>query len=199
VPKTWEEIGPLLYREKDGQDLVGFTRDADGRMALAMDYPFMDWTRISLADSKSFNIGVIVFIAIVSLLTLVLWPVSAWIRKHYRHPLVLKREQRLLRIGIRIVTAFDLLFILCWTGILVASGGSPLFDSSLDSTLRLVQLVGWVGSLGTLLILYAVAKTWRAEGEWWLSHAGNVAIVLSAVSFSWILLHWHLLHFSILY
>jgi CubicO group peptidase (beta-lactamase class C family) len=199
VPKTWEEIGPLLYREKDGQDLVGFTRDADGRMVLAMDYPFMDWTRISLADSKSFNIGVIIFVSIVSLLTLILWPVSAWIRKHYRHPLALDREQRLLRIGIRIVAAFDLLFILCWTGILVASGGNPLFDSSFDSTLRLVQLIGWVGSLGTLLILFAVAKTWRSAGEWWLSHAGNVAIVLSAVLFSWFLLHWHLLHFSILY
>ena len=199
VPKTWEEIGPLLYREKDGQDLVGFTRDADGRMVLAMDYPFMDWTRISLADSKSFNIGVIIFVSIVSLLTLILWPVSAWIRKHYRHPLALDREQRLLRIGIRIVAAFDLLFILCWTGILVASGGNPLFDSSFDSTLRLVQLIGWVGSLGTLLILFAVAKTWRSAGEWWLSHAGNLAIVLSAVLFSWFLLHWHLLHFSILY
>jgi hypothetical protein len=164
-----------------------------------MDYPFMDWTRISLADSKSFNIGVIIFVSIVSLLTLILWPVSAWIRKHYRHPLALDREQRLLRIGIRIVAAFDLLFILCWTGILVASGGNPLFDSSFDSTLRLVQLIGWVGSLGTLLILFAVAKTWRSAGEWWLSHAGNVAIVLSAVLFSWFLLHWHLLHFSILY
>jgi peptidoglycan/LPS O-acetylase OafA/YrhL len=64
---------------------------------------------------------------------------------------------------------------------------------------RLVQIVGWIGSLGTLLVLYAVAKTWRAPGEWWVSHVGNVAIAVSAISFSWFLLHWHLLHFSLMY
>jgi hypothetical protein len=50
-----------------------------------------------------------------------------------------------------------------------------------------------------LLILFAVVKTWKAPGEWWLSHVGNIAIALSAVSFSWFLWHWHLLHFSMLY
>jgi hypothetical protein len=65
--------------------------------------------------------------------------------------------------------------------------------------LRAVQIVGWIGTLGTLLILFAVVKTWKAPGEWWLSHVGNIAIALSAVSFSWFLWHWHLLHFSMLY
>jgi CubicO group peptidase (beta-lactamase class C family) len=199
VPKTWEEIGPLLYREKNGQDLVGFTKDADGNYVLAMDYPFMVWTKIGLLDNKNFNIFLIVLFVGVPLLTVIFWPISAWMRKHYNHPLQFEPRQRRLRTAIRLIAAVDLLYVLCWLGIMVASGGDPLFDSSLDPTLRAVQIVGWVGSLGTLLILFAVVKTWKAPGEWWLSHVGNIAIALSAVSFSWFLLHWHLLHFSLLY
>jgi hypothetical protein len=199
VPKTWEEIGPLLYREKNGQDLVGFTKDADGRYVLAMDYPFMVWTKIGILDNKIFNILVIVLFSVVSLLTVILWPVSAWIRKHYDHPLQFEPRERRLRVAIRLVAIADLLYVICWLTILAASGGNPLFDSSFDSTLRAVQIVGWIGTLGTLLILFAVVKTWKAPGEWWLSHVGNIAIALSAVSFSWFLWHWHLLHFSMLY
>lgn len=199
VPKKWEEIGPLLYREKNGQDLVGFTKDADGRYVLSMDYPFMDWTRIGLLDSKNFNIFLVVLVIGVFFLTVIFWPISAWIRKHYNHPLQAEPRECRLRLAIRLIAAIDLIYSVCWFSILIASGGSPLFDSSFDGTLRAVQIVGWIGSLGTLLILLAVVKTWKAPGEWWLSHVGNIAIALSAVSFSWFLWHWHLLHFSLLY
>jgi hypothetical protein len=199
VPKTWEEIGPLLYREKNGQDLVGFTKDADGNCVLSMDYPFMVWTKIGLLDNKNFNIFLIILVVGVPLLTVIFWPISAWIRKHCDHPLQFALRERRLRTAIRLVAAVDLLYTICWLSIMAASGGNPLFDSSLDPTLRAVQIVGWIGSLGTLLILFAVVKTWKAPGEWWLSHVGNIAIALSAVSFSWFLWHWHLLHFSLLY
>ncbi|MGD0734409.1 MAG: serine hydrolase domain-containing protein [Terracidiphilus sp.] len=199
VPKKWEEIGPLLYREKNGQDLVGFTKDADGRYVLSMDYPFMDWTRIGVLDSKNFNIFLVVLVIGVFFLTVIFWPISAWIRKHYNHPLQAEPRECRLRLAIRLIAAIDLIYSVCWFSILIASGGSPLFDSSFDGTLRAVQIVGWIGSLGTLLILLAVVKTWKAPGEWWLSHVGNIAIALSAVSFSWFLWHWHLLHFSLLY
>jgi len=199
VPKTWEEIGPMVYREKNGQDLLGFTKDSDGRMVLAMDYPFMVWTKISFIDSKGFNFFLMIFFSVVCLFTLIFWPVSAWIRKHYRHPLSLDPGQSRLRTAIRLVAAVDLIYVICWAVILISSNGSPLFDSSFDLTLRLVQLVGWLGTLGTLVVLYAVIKGWRAPGEWWLTHCGNIAIALSAVSFSWFLLHWHLLHLSLQY
>jgi hypothetical protein len=125
------------------------------------------------------------------------WPGSAWIRRHYHHPLALTQDQKRLRWAIRIVALVDLIYMLCWVTVL--SAGEPLFDASMDPKLRMIQLVGWIGSLGTILVIYAVIKTWRAPGEWKISHFGNVLIVLSALSFSWFLLHWHLLHFSLLY
>jgi CubicO group peptidase (beta-lactamase class C family) len=200
LPITWEEIGPLLYRERDGQRLVGFTRDSDNRLVLAMNFPFMVWTKVSLGDNETFNTFLFVFTFATCLLTLAFWPISAWVRKHYKHPLVLTSSQRRLRLAIRIVAAIDLIFICCWLVVAaIGSSGTSLFVSSFDPVLRAIQIVGWLGSLGTLVVLYAVMKTWAAAGQWWLSHLGNLSIAAAALSFSWFLLHWHLLHFSLMY
>jgi CubicO group peptidase (beta-lactamase class C family) len=200
LPMTWEEIGPLLYRERDGQRLVGFTRDSDNRLVLAMNFPFMVWTKVSLADNETFNTLLFVFTLATCLLTLAFWPISAWVRKHYKHPLVLSSSQRRLRLAIRIVAAIDLIFIGWWLVVAgISSSGTSLFVTNFDPVLRAIQIVGWLGSLGTLVVLYAVMKTWAAAGQWWLSHLGNVSIAVAALSFSWFLLHWHLLHFSLMY
>lgn len=197
VPKTWQEIGPLLYRQKDGQDRIGFTKNAQGQMVLSMDFPFEVSMRVSFINSKTFNLFLIILVAVTAVLTLAFWPLSAWVRRHYRHPLTLTPLEKRWRVAVRLVMLIDLIYICCWVAML--AGGQPLFDTSLDPKLRMIQLVGWLGTLGTLVILYAVAKTWRSPGEWFLSHAGNVLIAASAISFSWFLLHWHLLHFSLLY
>lgn len=197
VPKTWVEIGPLLYREKDGQDTIGFTKDPEGRMILSVDYPFEVQMRVSFINGKQFNLFLIIFVAIVSIGTVLFWPGSAWLRRHYRHPLALTAEQKRLRLAIRVVALIDVAYMGCWIALL--SAGEPLFDASMDPKLRMIQLIGWLGTIGTIVVVYAVIKTWRAPGEWKLSHLGNVLMVASALSFSWFLLHWHLLHFSLLY
>ncbi len=199
VPKTFVEIGPLLYREKDGQDLVGFTRDSQNRLVLSMDYPFMDWTKVGLAENKNWNIFLLVFIAVAGVGTLVWWPLSIWFRRHYKHPLELSRGELWVRRIIRLVVLCDLAFFASWLVLLASAGGDPLLSSSLDPTLRAMQLVGWLGSLGTLVILYGVVRLWRARGEWWVSHLGNLVIAVAAVMFSWFLLYWHLLDFSLKY
>ena len=197
VPKTWEEIGPLLYREKNGQERLGFTRDNTGRMVMSMDFPFEVSMRVGLINSKSFNEFLIGFVAVVCLITFLFWPTTFGMRKHYDHPLMLDRQQKVLRWAIRIVALIDLAYIGSWVALL--SGGQPLFDASMDPKLRLMQIIGWLGTIGTIVVIYAIAKTWRSPGEWGLSHAGNVVIALSALSFSWFLYHWHLLHFSLFY
>jgi hypothetical protein len=161
--------------------------------------PFMVWKKVGLADSKSFNLHLAEFVTLVSSLSLVSWPFIGWMRRHYLQATSLTRRQNVLRISIRAVAVVKLAYIAWWMHTLMASGGSTLFDSNFDTTLRVVQLIGWVGSLGTILVVYAVINLWRSPGQWWLSRVGNAAIILSALSFSWLLFHWHLLHFSLIY
>jgi CubicO group peptidase (beta-lactamase class C family) len=204
-PKKWKEIRPMVYRAVGDQDIVAFSVNPDGpdwtagRMRLSVGDPFMPYDRVSLEDNESFNI--FLFVAIVGILGLavVLWPVTAWMRRHYQHPLELTPEQRRLRLAIRLVCAVDVVYFLWWVGLFSATGWKPFFETSVDPMLRIGQLIGWVGSLGTLLVLYSFLELWGARGQWWLSRIGNAAIVLACVSFSWFLYHWHLLHFNLNY
>ena len=198
VPKTWVEIGPLLYREKEGQELIGFTRDGAGRLVLSTVFPAEVGTKVGIEDNKIFNESLLGFVAAVCLGALLAWPVGAWIRRHYQRRLELGRGQRRLRIAVRMVALVDLVFLSGWAWLIVQSGGEPLFDARLDPVLRLLQALGWVGVVGTVVVLYAVVKNWRGR-EWWLARAGDVAMCLATVSFGWFLMHWHLLHWSLRY
>jgi CubicO group peptidase (beta-lactamase class C family) len=199
VPLTWVEIGPLLYREKDGQGLVAFTRDSEGRLVVSTDAPYEVGIKVGIADNKIFNEGLLGFIAIVCVGALLGWPLGAWIRRHYGRPLELSREQRRLRWAIRAVAALDVAFLICWTVLIVRSGGEPLFDAHLDPVLRVIQGIGWLGALGTMVVVYAVIKSWTAPRAWWLTRAGDVAMVVATVSFAWFVMHWHLLHWNLRY
>ncbi len=84
-PKKFREIGPLVYLALNGQDRLAFKRDASGRLYFAMDYPFMIFQRVGWLQGEA-----------IQLLradrerargaadTLILWPVAALVRRHYR-------------------------------------------------------------------------------------------------------------------
>jgi hypothetical protein len=93
----------------------------------------------------------------------------------------------------------EVVFLSCWIGLFLSANGEPLFDAHLDPVLRLFQVIGWLGVLGAMVGLYAVFKTWKSSGEWWLSRLGNASFAIAAISFLWFLVHWHLLHFSLQY
>jgi CubicO group peptidase (beta-lactamase class C family) len=199
LPKRWVEIGPLLYQEQNGQSLVAFTRDSQNRLVLSTDFPFEVATKVSLADNKIWNYCLLAFIAVVCLGALLSWPIAAWIRRHYQRPLLLTRQQKWLRLAIRAAASLEVMLLSCWIGLFLSANGEPLFDAHLDPVLRLFQVIGWLGVLGAMVGLYAVFKTWKSSGEWWLSRLGNASFAIAAISFLWFLVHWHLLHFSLQY
>lgn len=198
VPKTWVEIGPLLYREKEGQELIGFTRDGAGRLVLSTVFPAEVGTKVGLADNKIFNESLLGFVAVVCLGALGCWPVGIWIRRHYERRLELRREEKRLRMGVRVVAVGILAFLGGWAWLIVQSGGEPLFDARLDPVLRVLQGLGWLGAVGTSVVVYAVVKGWRVR-TWWLTRAGDVVMCVATVAFAWFVMHWHLLHFSLRY
>jgi CubicO group peptidase (beta-lactamase class C family) len=199
VPKTWKEIGPLLYRDTHGQDLIGFSRDEENRLLLETEFPAVVASKVSLIDNKTFNLVLVYSVIMVFLATLLFWPLTNWLRVHYRQPLRGTNEVRRMRVLVRLFCAVDLLYAICWLVILHDIQDSLHLNVHFDLTLRALKILGWLGTLGTPVILYAVLKTWRAEGEWWLSHFGNACIAGAAIAFSWFLLHWHLLHLEIRY
>lgn len=197
-PKQWEEIAPLVYREIGNQDLLAFNRNINGGLRGSIDFPFEVFDRVSFLNGKSFNLFLVIFVTAVTLLALISWPIAVWIRKHYHRPLVLTRRQRWAYLAIHIVCLIDIAFFLSWIFLVHAiENDLQIAGSSLDPVLRLVQVIGWLGSLGTLVVLYSVFQLRATENRWWLARLGYGAVVLACISFSWFLFHWHLLHWSI--
>jgi CubicO group peptidase (beta-lactamase class C family) len=199
-PKRFREIAPLLFREVDGQSLAAFKRDDSGRLILAFDFPFMVFQKARWYDRSLINMSILIGALAVLVLTLLLWPVAALVRWHYGRTLELSPAERRWRLLVRIVCAVDLAFALAWVAALSGGFDDPAkLNRGLDPVLRIIQLAGWLGVLGTLLALYNHFRSWRNRDRWWWSKLQDSGIALACLGFAWFVLHWNMLHWSLNY
>jgi CubicO group peptidase (beta-lactamase class C family) len=199
APKKFREIAPLVYREVGGQDRLAFKREASGRMRLVIDYPFMVFQKTRWYENGSFNFALVVGASAVLVLTLLLWPVMALIRRHYGRQLDLSPSQRRLRMLVRIVCAVDIAFLGAFFGFLaiVLSTLNAQQTAGGDLRLHLLQLVGWLGVLGTLVVLYNAWQSWRVPRRGLWSRLGDTAVALACVAFVWIVFMWRMLQWGV--
>ena len=66
-------------------------------------------------------------------------------------------------------------------------------SSRMDLWLHLLQILGWLGILGTLIILANAVASWRAKERGIWSKLGDTLIFVSAIGFSWFAIYWNLL------
>lgn len=199
-PKRWLEVGPLLYREVGGQGQIAFRRDAEGRLQLILHFPFLILQRASLSESKRFILAVIGGSLGVLLLTVVLWPMGAMVRKHYGRKLDLSTPDRRLRLAVRLVCLLNLVVVAAWAGT-VAYGIREIgnFNSGLDPVFYALQSISLVSVIGTVFPLFNLYRTWSDRQRWWGSKLHDTAIALACIAFSWLLLKSNFLSFSVLY
>ena len=197
--KRYTEISPLLYREVNGQDLIGFHRDANQRLEFSLDYPFFVFQRSGASDNKYFNFSSIVPGLIVILLTLLLWPVAAGIRWHYGRKLELDSPEKRLRLAVRLVCILDVVFVLAWVIIISKADDPSAFSRGLDPLLYGIQIIGVLGAIGSLLVFFHALQSWSKPGRWVWSKIFDTLLALSCVAFTWFIWHWNLINFNLKY
>lgn len=200
-PKKFREIAPMVFREVDGQDLLGFKHDQDSdRDIMAIDFPFMVFQKDRWYESSSLNTFIIVTSLAVFALTLIFWPVGALIRRHYGRKLELGPRERQVRLLVRVVCIFNLAMVLGFVIFFsIAMKNIGMMSPNYNGWLRLFQLFGWLGVIGTLVAIYNVIRSWSTPGRWLWSKLGDVAIALSCIGFAWYALFWNLLNLSLKY
>lgn len=223
-PKKFAEIAPLVYREADGQDKIAFRRNADGGYQLSIDYPFMVFDSVGMLQSKTFNYFVLITSLGIMALALVLWPVNGLLRRHYGKQLQLSLRDRRLRTWTRFVCIIDILFIVFLAMVLSGDGITALND--INGRLHALQVLGVVGCLGALVVLYNALRTWTAKPAAMASAMASgssdsstpsvapsgtmrrparpsrileTLIALACLGFAWFLLYWNVLNFSLHY
>jgi hypothetical protein len=151
-------------------------------------------------ENSGLNLPLIVCALAVFLLTLILWPVAALIRRHYGQKLNLSPPQRRLRILVRLACLFDLLFVASFAVFFtMADKDIGLLSPRFNILLRIIQIVGWIGVLGTLAALYNALRSWREQGRWLWSKLADSLIALACVAFVWFVFTWNMLHPSLRY
>src|ERR1035438_6084180 len=199
-PKHFREIAPLLFREVNGQSLLGFKRDDSGRLVMAIDFPFMVFQKARWFESSLFNMIILIGSLSVFALTLLLWPVAPLVRRHYGRKLDLSPAERRWRLLVRMVCAVDLAFVLAFLAALSGASDDPSkLNRGLDPVLHIVELIGFVGVLGTLAALYNSSRFWNYRDRWWWAKIHHAGIALACLGFSWFVLHWNVLHWGLNY
>src|SRR5206468_2276663 len=78
-PKRWVEVEPMNFREVDGPDILFFRQDEGGRVKYLFSsaIPPVAFERLSLIETRPFQIILLVISGLLFLSCLILWPIGA--------------------------------------------------------------------------------------------------------------------------
>jgi CubicO group peptidase (beta-lactamase class C family) len=191
-PIRWYPIGNLVFRTASGAERVGFVTDDKARVIRMAYVGGHELHRIGLTDTRRFAVVVMGTALAVLLGVLLLWPVAALARRLYQRPRPDDGLSPRLRGATRVVAAIDLAFLV-GIGLFVALafGGKISPDRRSDPILIGVRLVGVIGILGTVPVLWAALRSVRA-GASRLAQVKYVALGAACLVFSWFVVHWNL-------
>src|SRR5262245_1567351 len=193
--KRWREIAPLIYREIDGLEKIGFRRDPSGAVGELLPFPAIyEGQRVPWYASKSF-IGLLFGGSLLlALLTVLLWPIAVMIRKRYQRPLFNTKSDRLLYFFSRIVCLGEVLIVLA--PILVLSQGLEhivILGDAINPWLQLFHVIGWILMAGVVLLIVAAVRFVRLPGRglWFRAHA--ILLGIGGIAFGLFAWQYHLL------
>ncbi|MEO8725334.1 MAG: serine hydrolase domain-containing protein [Acidobacteriaceae bacterium] len=227
-PIQFREIAPKVYQNIDGQEKLAFYQGYDGRTTFGIDYPFMVFQRVGLLQSKGFNYVVLFGSLAIMVIALLLWPIAAWVRRHYGRSLVISPGERRLRVLTRLVCVVDIIVVIGFVTILSKLDDITVLNGRLDVWVHLLQVLGVIGVIGAILAIYNAVRVWRSakvESPARVTAAsvpggaapvaattmivsrrrgawsawGATVIAIACIGFAWFLLYWGVLNFNLNY
>jgi len=186
-PKKWKAVGPGKFQDVEGEDLLIFKPDESGDMQMIISrYPFMVGQRVGLFENSKVLLPVLGLSLGIMLLTLILAPIAWLVRRHYGKKLELAPKSNWLRRGVWIVFAIDLVFVASLIGLtMYGLSHIEVFSDSGTKWFQLIQVVGIIGAVGTLVVLYNAVHAWmNKERRIWGKLQATV-FALACLGFLW--------------
>ncbi len=196
-PKRWREVAPMTFRDINGQDSVIFKPDQNGRVQLILPYPFMVFQRVGLWENSRIILPVAGLSFFIMLLTLLLGFVVWLIGRHYGQQLNLTPLEWRLHWAVRIVFALNLFFIVTLSGFLLfASNHLELLSDSGNIWIWLIQVIGVLGAVGTLVVFYNAIYTWTSKQYQIWGKLQATIFAIACLGVLWFVFAGHLLSFN---
>ena len=196
----YEQVDPLFYREVNGRSHLAFKRDGDGQMQFQANEPDIVFQKVGFWENKNLNYANLIFSLGVMILTLLLWPVGALVRKHYAHPLDLSPLDRKLRFGVRLVCLLFISFFVGWAGVITWGVGDFInLMTAVGPWILRFGVLGVICVLGTIVVCVNAFRSWKAPGRWIWAKLHDTAIALSCVGLTLFSITWKLMNFNLHY
>ena len=196
---SFREVGPDLWREVGGTHQLALHTKDGVKTVIDSEDPIAVLQSVPLLRSAALNLTVLTASLAVLVLTAVLWPIAAIVRRRYARPAA-SSELRRLHVWIAAAIIIELGYVIAWILILrpVLSVELWVYSTRLDPLLRALQLAG-------LLVIAAAAvgvwSLWRASRlqSSWMASARNAAIAAALLGIVWIAFMGKLFSFELNY
>jgi CubicO group peptidase (beta-lactamase class C family) len=199
VPKVWREVGPLTYREVNGQTHTKFVTDANGNISywISDDFlPVLIFQRINGLEQSNIMKIMMGLVCVSLLMTLVTW-IGGWlVRRHYGQTLDLPESAAGRRVASRIGVVVILAMFIGW-GVLfsVLSNG----NEQIGSILMGLYVIGALAVVSAVVVVIeAVLRIVRGPGGL-LVKAGELVLGVSALYVIWAIFDYGLANFSLVF
>jgi CubicO group peptidase (beta-lactamase class C family) len=201
-PLRWREVGPLQYRELDGQRKLDFIANPDGTLRyFATDYiPAIEiFQRMPPYKSLSMAGSLLGFAFLIILTTLLIWLFGGLARRHYGRPLQLapdlSRTRLLSRLGV-LALGIDLLGWLVLLAVAAADERVLLQDSA-TKWMYVLYTLGVIALLGVVaVVVHSVRSSYRGPRSL-VVRVGEVLLGFAALYLAWFIPAFGLVSFSV--
>jgi len=168
-PRKWVHIGPMLWRDAAGHDLLGAnveggkaTRFSFGELA-----PIIDFDRTPTYRSSAWILPLLYGALGALLLTALLWPTRWLVRRKYKAALPVEGRQLWAYRSSRIASWAILAVLIGWIAVLSLLFGDLATGASLDAILFGLQLLSILAFAGGFVVMLWYAYTaWTAKWRW---------------------------------
>ena len=201
-PRQWVEVEPFVWMDVNGHEkLAAEVKNGEvTRFSEDTFSPFMIFYRAPWYQSSALLMPLLGFAFVILLLTTLLWPVRALVRRHFGRNLVLEGNAKRAHLLSRLAAVASLVVLAGWLGgVTMMLSNLENLSTSTDIFIRILQVLGWLAFVGGFLVLtWNVWVTWSG-GRRWPAKVWSIALLLAAAIAVWVAIAFDLLSFGVNY
>jgi CubicO group peptidase (beta-lactamase class C family) len=183
----WREISPFVWQRVNGVERLSAVVKDGKVQALGIegapfevfqpaDGVYAPWNRILLEASLA-----------VLAVTVMLWPVSVLVRRHYGQAFKLFGASAKLYRLVRLVAVVDIVLAAGWMVILTLLGKDiTILNDSINPWLRLLQILGVLAFVGGAIGLLNLFQVWRDNSRSWWARLTAALLAFATLGMAWL-------------
>lgn len=194
------EVAPGIWREVGGTRQLALTRIDGVKTVIDSVDPISVYQAVPFVRTSPLNLAMLFGSLAILVSTLLLWPVSALLRKAERGQSGLSPQARLLRLVLRGTVVVDLIYLAAWSLLLlpVLSSQLQVYSYRLDPFVAALEIAGLLPIAASGVGIWTVWRMFKLDTSW-LSRIWSIMVVAALLGVVWIGLMGKLISFNLNY